>query len=128
MHAYIVVELKSVFFSVITPEFAESCRVIDFLQRAGNNSDISPDSLVFAVQLVEKLVSKLELPGIHLNTMSVLIETVALRTSVDNLSVFCALFTTLTTILQCPCINDFCLNIDFQGKDITYNNTKKILL
>lgn len=111
-----VVELKSVFFSVITPEFAESCGVIDFLQRAGNNSDISPDSLVFAVQLVEKLVSKLELPGIHLDTMSVLIETVALRTSMDNLSVFCALFKTLTTIVHCPCIKDFCLNIDFQGK------------
>lgn len=103
---------------MITPEFAESCGVIDFLQRAGNNTDISPDTLVFAVQLVEKLVSKLELPGIHLENMSVLIETVALtpRTSVDNLSVFCALFTTLKTILQCPCIKEFCLNIDFQGK------------
>lgn len=110
------IKLKSAFFSVIIPEFAESCGVIDFLQRAGNNTDISPDTLVFAVQLVEKLVSKLELPGIHLDTMSVLIETVALRTSVDNLSVFCALFTTLKTILQCPCIKEFCLNIDFQGK------------
>lgn len=101
---------------MITSEFAESCGVIDFLQRAGNNTDISPDTLVFAVQLVEKLVSKLELPGIHLENMSVLIETVALRTSVDNLSVFCALFKTLTTILQRPCIKEFCLNIDFQGK------------
>lgn len=99
---------------MIRPGFAESCGVIDFLQRAGNNTDVSPDTLVFAVQLVEKLVSKTEISGIHLNTVTVLIKAVALRTSTDNLSVFCALFKTLTTILRCPCVMDFCLNIDFQ--------------
>lgn len=116
VYLYMVGELKFVFFLVIILEFVESCGVIDFLQRVGNNIDISLDIFVFVVQLVEKFVLKLEFFGIYLDIILVLIEIVVLRILVDNFFVFCVFFIILIIIIQRLCIKEFCLNIDFQGK------------
>ena len=101
---------------MISPEYAEKCGVVDFLQRVGNNSDVGPDTLVFAVQLVEKLVSRLEVPEAYVSVMALLIETVMMKTPDDNLSVLCALFKTMSTVIHCQCVKKFCSYLNFNGK------------
>ncbi|XP_062589713.1 BRCA1-associated ATM activator 1-like [Saccostrea cucullata] len=94
---------------VISAEFAEEWGVMRFIQGVGKNPDVRPDTLVFAVQLIGKLVSKIKFSVDHLNIISSLIGTVVTNNWMENLSVSCALLQTMTIILHNA--KEFCANI-----------------
>ncbi|XP_061175336.1 BRCA1-associated ATM activator 1-like [Saccostrea echinata] len=97
---------------VISAEFAEKCGVISFIQATGKTPDVRPDTLVFAVQLIGRLVSKIKFSLVHLNIISSLIETILSNKWMENLSVSCALLKTLTIILRSA--KDICANINLK--------------
>jgi hypothetical protein len=101
---------------VISAKLAEECGVINFLQEVKNNPEVNPDTLVFAVQIAGRLLSKMKFSEAHLNIMSTLIECVLSNTQMESLSVSCALFTTLTAVLHGPCVSDFFKNLHLKGR------------
>lgn len=101
---------------MISAELAEKCGVINFLQDVKDKPEVNHDTLVFAVQLAGRLVSKITFSEAHLSIMSTLIESVLSNNLMESLSVSCALFTTLTAVLHGPCVIDFFENLNLKGR------------